>query len=342
MKIRYLFIILFAVAAFGLVSASCSGNKGADTEDPGKVDDGGERGKDIDMTGADQGALRLADPFILFFNKVYYAYGTSDTQPNAGYEAYYSTDMKKWRKYAKLILSKEDSYGTGSFWAPEIYYRESNKTFYLYYSAEEHICVATSGSPLGPFRQTEKVAMMSDKAIDSSLFVDDDGTPYLYYVKFNDGNCIWMCQLEDDWKTLKLSTQKQCFTAGASGTWERRQGKIVEGPSVFKEDGVYYMIYSANHYQSQDYAVGYATATSPFGPWTKASENPILRRPGSLLGTGHGARFQDRNYGWRYVFHAHSNSETVNPRLLHITDMAVTGGKVTMSPTNIVSAREVD
>ena len=45
-----------------------------------------------------------------------------------------------------------------------------------------------------------------------------------------------------------------------------------------KKGDTYYLIYSANHYESKDYAVGYATASSPKGPWTKYSGNPILRR----------------------------------------------------------------
>lgn len=341
MKIRSILLSIFVVAAFGFAAVSCGEDKGADTGQPpgnGGGDDE-DRGEDILMEGSDVGGLRLADPFVLFFNKVYYAYGTSDTRPNEGIEAYYSTDMNRWKKYDKLVLSKADSYGDNSFWAPEVYYRKENKTFYLFYSAQEHICVATSGSPLGPFKQTDKTAMLTEKAIDSSLFIDDDGTPYLYYVQFDAGNCIHVVQLENDWKTVKLSTQKRILTA--DDTWERKQGRIAEGPSVFKEGGVYYMIYSANHFQSQDYAVGYATASSPFGDWTKSADNPILHKPASLVGTGHGARFQDRKSNWKYVFHSHTNAETVNPRLMHITDVSLAGGKLTMSATNITSTREV-
>lgn len=66
---------------------------------------------------------------------------------------------------------------------------------------------------------------------------------------------------------------------------------------ILKKGNTYYLIYSANHYESKDYAVGYATASSPKGPWTKYSGNPILRRDKEaaksvgLVGTGHGAPF---------------------------------------------------
>jgi len=53
----------------------------------------------------------------------------------------------------------------------------------MYYSAEEHICVAVSDSPLGPFRQEQYKPMIEgEKTIDNTLFVDDDGIPYLFYI----------------------------------------------------------------------------------------------------------------------------------------------------------------
>ena len=54
----------------------------------------------------------------------------------------------------------------------------------MYYSADEHICVAVGDSPTGPFVQDKKEPMIADeKCIDNSLFIDDNGTPiYPLYV----------------------------------------------------------------------------------------------------------------------------------------------------------------
>lgn len=53
--------------------------------------------------------------------------------------------------------------------------------------------------------------------------------------------------------------------------WEKtpnyKSAPVMEGPTVMKWDGVYYLFYSANHFMNIDYSVGYATASSPFGPW---------------------------------------------------------------------------
>ena len=110
---------------------------------------------------------------------------------------------------------------------------------------------------------------------------------YLYFVRFNDGNVIWCAELKENLKEIKEETLTQCFKA--EEPWELVLPKVVEGPSVFKQNGVYYLIYSANGYTSQDYAVGFATSDSPFGPWKKYEGNPVLHKCDGLVGVGHGA-----------------------------------------------------
>lgn len=275
----------------------------------------------------------LADPFILYHEGVYYAYGTNSDD---GIPVYTSHDLVLWKRHSTLALSKDNSYGDKWFWAPEVYYKPDNSTFYMFYSAEEHICVATSRSPFGPFTQTVKQPMRTEKSIDNTLFIDDDGTPYLFFVRFTNGNVIWSAELESDWMSLKENTLKMCVEATAG--WERIQAKVAEGPSVIKRNGVYYLLYSANDYQSQDYGVGYATANSLTDSWRKATENPILRRPNAeLVGTGHGAVFKDNEGNLRYVFHAHSDRVTIHPRKMYITGLVIDeNGKMKMDQSNII------
>ena len=73
----------------------------------------------------------------------------------------------------------------------------------MYYVANEHLSVATSDSPLGPFTQTkeEQKPMHEGKEIDAHVFKDDDGQYYIYFVRFygksgvSDGNYIYGCLL---------------------------------------------------------------------------------------------------------------------------------------------------
>ena len=195
----------------------------------------------------------LADPFILLHDGTYYAYGTKAEHGIAVFE---SDDLQTWRQASGraaegLALHKDDVYGDRWFWAPEVYYIKSKKKFYMFYSAEEHICVATSDSPAGPFRQEVKHPIWEEKSIDTSLFIDDDGIPYLYFVRFTDGNVIWVAQMTDDLMKIKTETLSECIKA--EEPWELLQAKVAEGPSVLKKNGTYYLIYSANHYQNKGY-----------------------------------------------------------------------------------------
>jgi Beta-xylosidase len=261
----------------------------------------------------------LADPFILLHENMYYAYGTGAKD---GIEVMTSDDLKTWKKSDTsqngLALHKNDSYGERWFWAPEVYH--VNNKFYIYYSAEEHICVAVSDSPLGPFKQEIKKPMLEgEKAIDNSLFIDDDGIPYLFFDRFNDGLNIWVAELEDDLMTLKKETMHPCIHV--SQEWETVWPRVNEGAFVIKHNGTYYLTYSANSYESPFYGIGCATATDIMGEWTKYPHNPLLQKPGDLVGVGHSSMFKDKNGDWKIVFHAHQNDSNIHPRNMFISSI---------------------
>ncbi|MFB5944740.1 glycoside hydrolase family 43 protein [Albibacterium profundi] len=301
---RYIAFLSFIVC-FGCLS--CSAKEGGELSDP--------------PSNTPSEALSIevpfGDPFILLYDGVYYAYGTNAAD---GIEVYTSDDLLTWKAAEqRLALDKKDTWGDRWFWAPEVYH--VNGKFYMYYSADEHICVATSNSPLGPFIQEVKEPMISgEKCIDNSLFIDDDGKPYLFFDRFNDGLNIWVAELEDDLKTIKTETMKKCINV--SQEWEEVWPRVNEGPYVLKHDGKYYMTYSANSYESQFYGIGYATADHVNGPWTKYEGNPILQMPGDLVGVGHSAMFEDKEGQLRIVFHSHRSKDKIHPRFMNISTVS--------------------
>src|SRR5690625_1289362 len=273
---------------------------------------------------ASEPPVPYGDPFILLYEDTYYAYGTNAED---GIEVYTSDNLEYWKKESELALKSTDSWGDRWFWAPEVYYVEDKDMFYMYYSADEHICVATSDSPFGPFKQEKKQPMLKgEKSIDNSLFIDEDGTPYLYFDRFNDGLNIWVAELEDDLQTLKPETLKKCIHV--SQEWEEVWPRVNEGPFVIKHEGVYYLTYSANSYESPFYGIGFATADSPTGPWTKYKSNPILQKPNDLVGVGHNAIFKDKKGNLKMVFHAHHNKDNIHPRAMYIADIVFTDDEV--------------
>lgn len=85
------------------------------------------------------------------------------------------------------------------------------------------------------------------------------------------------------------------------------------------------MTYSANHYADPDYGVGYASADSPLGMWTKSDDNPILSKAlaSGVSGPGHNSitRSPDGSE-WFMIYHSHADvSRPSGRRILNIDRM---------------------
>jgi len=290
----------------------------------------------IDIKPVEEG-IEFADPFIMLDGDTYYSYGTKSDR---GIEVYSSDDLKYWTPRG-VALDRVDSYADRWFWAPEVY--KVGDRYLMYYTADEHICVAESKSPVGPFTQKEKVPMLpGEKAIDNTLFIDSDGKAYLFFDRFTDGLNVWVAELEPDMTTLRLNTMTPCIRQ--SQNWEH--DGVNEGSFVIRHGDTYYMTYSGNGYTSPEYGIGVATSKSPAGPWVKYEGNPLLQLPqtkeyGRLEGVGHSAMFRDKEGNLRIVFHAHKCPGTVHPREMYISTVSFTDGAEPMmriSKENIVKA----
>jgi xylan 1,4-beta-xylosidase len=253
--------------------------------------------------------VKLADPTIFHEGNRYYLYGTGS--PN-GFAVYTSADLKNWQKQKQNALLKGDSYGNRGFWAPQLF--KHNKMYYLAYAADEHIGIAKGSSPLGPFTQTvHKPITEQGKQIDPFIFEDTDKKLYLYHVRLQNGNRIFVSRLKDDLSDIDSSSVTECLYAEAG--WENTANAkwpVSEGPTVIKVNKLYYMFYSANDFRNINYAVGYAIASSPLGPWVKYAGNPILSRKNTgQNGSGHGDIFTGNNDQPYYVFHTHNSNTNV-------------------------------
>lgn len=269
--------------------------------------------------GGSQKNINIADPTIFFENGVYYLYGT-ETLPEYGFPVYTSNNLQTWDKsslHNNYVLKKDRAvYGEQGFWAPQVV-RHNNK-YYMLYTANEQIAIAQSKSPLGPFTQKKVSPIdLKSKQIDPYLFIDDDSKMYLYHVRLGGGNKIYVAEFKKDFSGIIQETLTHCVSAEEN--WEDTKRipapPIAEGPTVIKHKGTYYMFYSANDFRNIDYAVGYATSSSPLGPWKKYANNPIIdRNKTGLNGSGHGDLFTDKQGNLKYVFHAHNDNNNVLPR----------------------------
>ena len=177
-----------------------------------------------------------------------------------------------------------------------------NGKFYLTGNSD-HVYVADN--PLGPyedlglFKNTGPVEKGWNGGFDTKIYVDDDNTPYLFWPGRGISG-IYGVKLDPDDLTRFDGEPVHLFGFNPMHAWER-YGEFneypgvawIEGPWIIKRNGIYYMEYSASGTQWKTYAEGYYTATSPLGPYTYASNNPLLRKTeGLVTGTAHGSILQ--------------------------------------------------
>ena len=239
------------------------------------------------------GVLGIGDPTVLFHDGTYYLYPTGD---NHGYDVYVSKDLVNWQKGPRVFQSTEPG-----VWAPDVFYNETDRTFYLYYTVNGRISVAIANRPDGVFKDQ---GTLIDKAIDAHMFRDQDGQYYLYYVEYP-GFRIHV-------QPMASPMQKKdgpVHLIQATVAWEENQAALTEAPWMLKHRGVYYLLYSASGADTEEYAIGYATARSPLGPFTKYNGNPIIKKGGNIFGPGHCSVTKASDGQLWMVYHQQKNSK---------------------------------
>lgn len=227
--------------------------------------------------------LGPADPHVIRHGGKYYLYPTTDGR---GYDVWVSDDLVHWEGRPKCYTDPR-----GGAWAPDVFHHaRGDGRFYLYYTVnraagrrgglDKVIGVAVADGPLGPFADRGNLA---EPAIDAHLFGDEDGRLYLYYVDLAGGFKIKVQPMADP--LTKRGEAREVIRPTAD--WEKRKGSVTEGPWMLRRGGTYYLMYSGSGADGPDYAIGYATAPSPLGPFTKHPGNPIVQRGGGVFGPGH-------------------------------------------------------
>ncbi|QOC24463.1 family 43 glycosylhydrolase [Microbacterium hominis] len=233
-----------------------------------------------------------ADPNIAVFGDTYYIYATSDGVPGWGGNTFYvwsSKNLVDWERSAQPILTLDGVNGTvpwatGNAWAPTIIERAGK--YYFYFSGHnptydrKTIGVAVADSPTGPFVAKTTAMILNNEAITSGQAIDPaafhDPVTGKYYLGWGNGSPV-LAELSDDMVSIK------------PGTYQRINGltDFREGVFFNYRQGLYHLTYSIDDTGSENYRVGYATATSMNGPWTY--RGVILQKDLSLgiKGTGH-------------------------------------------------------
>jgi len=226
-----------------------------------------------------------ADPAVILHEDTYYYYST-----NRGLNVFISKDLVNWTKGPQVLPDEFKG-----IWAPEVYGHREDGKFYMYYTKRYKIGVAVAERPDAMFKD---LGLLVINAIDAHMFRDDDGRLYLYFT--NTPTFTMYCV------PMKSPTETggpvtKCFEI--SEDWEKHSFPINEGPWMMKRDGVYYLLYSGSDAQSVHYAVGYATAPTPIGPFTKYGKNPVFQNLPTIYGPGHGSVARDRAGKLWHLYH---------------------------------------
>lgn len=259
----------------------------------------------------------IGDPFILRDGEKYYMYATSAKD---GFLYFLSDDLKNWEKCGYCYKGNPDL-TENDYWAPEVY--KIRDKYYMLFTArwrEKHslrLWLAEGKSPCGPFVNVYDRPLFDFgyAVIDGTLFFDDDGQTYLYYSRDCSENIINGVHASElycvkfnaetlvvEGEAVKLTTPDTPWETSLDQKWRWN-----EAPAVIKHNGVYYLNYSVNCFDSREYSVCLATSESPMKNFVKRAENPILKyREGEFSGPGHNCLFTDKNGELKTAFHIHT------------------------------------
>lgn len=264
-----------------------------------------------------------ADPYIFYDKGSYYLYCTGGDGVHC-----YTSDRLGDFEHIGVVCSED---GSKQYWAPCV--AKLDGRFYMYYSSmpkdsddvhTQQLKVAVSDSPRGPFVFLNTLA--DAFSIDADIAVTECGR-YLFY-SVNDysaervGTKIVMDRmlsptlLEGNPRTVVRPTlDEEIFCRDRFKKGEHWH--TIEGANFFYQDGWYYLLFSGNCYENNNYYVGYSRARAESDDLMKIdflkypNENtyhPLLASDATELGTGHNSTIKIDGQ-WYIVYHGRDKGD---------------------------------
>ena len=231
-----------------------------------------------------------ADPAVIEFRGEYYMFVTR----SFGY--WHSTDLVNWN-----FIKPQQWFFEGSN-APTAFNYKDSLVYFAGNPAGYGSILYTDNPKRGKWTPTPSI---SNNIQDSELFIDDDGKTYLYWGSSN----VYPLQvkmLNKDDRFLETGVNKELINlVEEEHGWERfgennfhptlKEG-YMEGASMTKHNGKYYLQYAAPGTQFNVYADGVYIGETPLGPFTYMKNNPMSFKPGGFTnGAGHGITVKQTN-----------------------------------------------
>lgn len=240
-----------------------------------------------------------ADPVIVNYKNEYYLFSTNQW----GY--WWSDDMLKWNFVSRKFLRQWNE-GYDELCAPAVgVIGDTMIVFGSTYTSKFTIWMSTNpkANDWKPLVDSFDIG-----GWDPAFFTDDDGRLYMYN---GSSNRFPLYGVELDRKTFKpKGTRKEMYLLEQERYGWQRFGEhmdntfldpFIEGATMNKHNGKYYLQYGAPGTEFSGYADGVVVGETPLGPFT-AQSDPYSFKPGGFSrGAGHGSTFQDKNNNWWHV-----------------------------------------
>jgi hypothetical protein len=257
---------------------------------------------------------------------------------------------------------------TRTYWAPSVL--QIGSTWYAYSAVKISavgqdsfgrfcLTVATSTSPLGPFRdnttapiQCQPTTTDPGGSIDPFAYQDPtSGKNYLLWkaqgkIGLNESRLL-ATELGADGRPKPGAPVVTLLQTNRAAAWE---GSTVENPAMIQYAGRTYLFYSANSFGALDsaghsnYATGYAIC--PQGPLAACTrptpQTPLLASYGYIQGPGGASAFLDSSGKLQVAYAAMwlgENRNGAHPRRMYITQLtARSDGTLVLGPTTNVQS----
>ncbi|WP_088323404.1 glycoside hydrolase family 43 protein [Polaribacter tangerinus] len=258
-----------------------------------------------------------ADPEGAVFNDEYWIYPTYSAkyEKQVFLDAFSSKDLITWKKHKKVLDTSIIKWANRAIWAPSIIKKEEK--YYLFFSANDlqkpggpywdknntknhtgGIGIAVSNNPSGPFEDYLGKPLISEfyneaQPIDQFVFKDSDGTFYIIYGGWKHCN---LGILKEDFSGIIPFSDDEIFK-------EITPENYVEGPFMFKRNGIYYFMWSEGSWGNNTYKVAYGMFNKVTGPYKRIGT--ILESDTSIAnGAGHHSVIHvPKTDDWLIVYH---------------------------------------
>lgn len=235
-----------------------------------------------------------ADPVVVLHEGEYYLFATIA----GGW--WHSPDLIRWKRIVPERWPVEDIVAPAAM--------SDGETVYLFQSNFTHRPIFSTDDPksgrLDFFNRWMPVMPGAEGPWDPDLFRDPDTGRWFMYFGSSNLYPLYVIELDPEKRLAYKGRARDLIRLhpGKHG-WERfgqdhrdARTPFIEGATMNKHKGKYYLQYGAPGTEYNVYANGTYIADDPLGPFTYAPNNPVSYKPGGFMnGAGHGNTFQDKH-----------------------------------------------